>query len=173
MKKFSRLGKCYNIAAGNTLLAGYSVLMKARFFALKLVSIVGLWLIYSDFAGAQPPRTLDSLLLALSISEPDTARADLLYKLAGLYYYGGKRDSCKWYNQEGLNLSRKLDYEKGILNGQLNLSVLASADMELDVSNNYIQATLVIHERNQDTVGLVACYHFLGNNLSTTFHATL
>jgi signal transduction histidine kinase len=79
-----------------------------HFFLLLFVSI----LFFTKHTAAQQPNT-DSLLAVLKKAPEDTARVNLLLKLASLYRYNST-DSAFILSTQGLALAEKLNFEPGI-----------------------------------------------------------
>ncbi|SEM00228.1 Two-component sensor histidine kinase, contains HisKA and HATPase domains [Chitinophaga rupis] len=96
-------------------------------------------LIYSAVAAQQPDHSADGLLLQLKKSKEDTVSVNLLLQLSEHYFKkasGGTKylDSALVYEHAAEQLSKKLNYPKGIGNSYEQLSKI------LHVQNNTAQA---------------------------------
>jgi two-component system NtrC family sensor kinase len=67
------------------------------------------------FAQTNPPYNEDSLRAILDKTPRDTVRVNILQKLAGSYFFK-QPDSCLLYSEQSLEISRELNYTRGIQN---------------------------------------------------------
>ena len=68
----------------------------------------------SSFSFAQDYKKVDSLLKVLAVTKNDTARVWAMHDLAFNYLYSNP-DSSAWYGQQALALSKKIEYERGVI----------------------------------------------------------
>jgi signal transduction histidine kinase len=125
--------------------------------------LVFLFLLFSIPAIGQQDiaQTIDSLRQRLDGAE-GTARVDILYQLADLYYNQDMKQSLN-LGEEALTLATELKYERGI---QRSHSILRRVHRRLGNYSVSIELTLKnlpISERLGDTLELLDSYMTLGN----------
>ena len=82
--------------------------MNKNIFAILFCAI-------SISVSAQSNHKIDSLKIALKLSKADTNQVNILDELAGEYNSIIAYDTAYEYTKTGLNLARKLKYNKGIV----------------------------------------------------------
>ncbi|MGZ3874723.1 MAG: tetratricopeptide repeat protein [Mucilaginibacter sp.] len=98
-------------------------------------------------------RITDSLKHLLVTAKEDTDKANVLLQF-GRYWTNSKPDSAMLMNQQGLELSRKLNYLKGEASG-LNLEgIVYQATGNYPKALSYFLAALKINEKRNDSLGM-------------------
>lgn len=114
------------------------------------------------------PQTLpaanrvDSLLLLLSKRGSDTAKVNLLHRIAAEYYNNDKEKNLK-YITEALNLSRKINYEYGEAKAINSLGILVQKNGNYDSALALQSQSLLIYRKLRDTLGIAKLYSDIAN----------
>ena len=103
----------------------------------------------------------DSILKLLSKPQTDKNRVDLLYRLA--YSFGPNNDKYDNYCNEGLKLSKKIDYKSGLAYGyNLKGNYYYCQNKTSDALKMFYKA-LTMYEELNDKTNILYCYISLGD----------
>jgi signal transduction histidine kinase/Tfp pilus assembly protein PilF len=116
-------------------------------------------------ATAQPKQgqaRIDSLLLVVPSMKEDTSKAHLLCTIAFEFYRINPDEGLK-YGQQSLNLSEKLNWEKGIADAYRNMGVLyGHGKGDNKKALEYYFKSLTISGKQKDSRGMSLTYNDLG-----------
>jgi len=104
---------------------------------------------------------VNQLLVQLEKQNDDTAKINLLNKIADASYYTNPDDINKYANQ-ALDLSEKLDYKWGEAQALNNLGIFFRTKGLYSLSIDYHFNSLKIMEGLNDTSGMARCYNLIG-----------
>ncbi|HET7117159.1 MAG TPA: hypothetical protein VFI29_11740, partial [Hanamia sp.] len=125
-------------------------------------------------------KITDSLKILLSKEKTDTGKVELLVRLGSQFGFGGtvNSDSSLAYLQRALNLSKKINYTKGVISARQGLTYTLSA------TGNYPQALKIglenlkmaeqVHDSNGlfwQTRAILWIYGFIGDNKTALTYA--
>ena len=120
-------------------------------------------IIFPYHAIAQTP-TIDSLKNVL-VNHPaeDMVRANTFIALSNAYDWEmNDMKRLEKSTKELLELSRKLDYKKGLATAYRHKGKVYTSKSDLKTSMNFYQKALGIFESIQDKAGIASCYHSIG-----------
>lgn len=136
--------------------------MKKLLFLFFIISINSMGLLAQNLES----RILDSLLLLYQNTSKTTLKVDILNEISFVYWDMNnqkQKDSMKYYNNLAINLSRKVNYTKGLALALLNLG-----KYNISMTHNYAEATpsllesIELYEKIKDSTGISKCYLQLG-----------
>lgn len=104
---------------------------------------------------------VDSLLLKLSITKEDTAKVNILIKLAEIASWSDIKSSGQ-YAKQAMQLSEQLNYTKGLALSKFRLAK-AFSDYEFDLSENLLLESLEHAKAIDDSTIMAIVYNGLGN----------
>jgi len=110
---------------------------------------------------AQDQKYIDSLIQQLDYQLSDTAKIDMLNKIADdfLYINSDKMDD---YARQALELSEEIDYKKGIAESYNNLSIFFGTKGIYNQAIDYVFKSLKIMEEENNRSGVAKCYNIIG-----------
>lgn len=127
--------------------------------------LVLLFLSYQSFGQDETVRSIDRLQQQL-LNAKDSARANILNKLAELYYNKDIKESLS-LGEEALEIATRLRYERGIQRAHGVLRRIHRRLGNYTVSIEYTLKNLPISEKLGDTLELLDSYLTLGNIYSS------
>ena len=104
---------------------------------------------------------IDSLIMRLNLETNDTARVNLLNRIAGEIYYVN-HDQILEYAQKALEISEDFNYDKGIAESYNNLGIYFRAKGLYNMAIDYFFNSLEIMEQINDRNGIGRCYNLIG-----------
>jgi len=110
---------------------------------------------------AQDQKYIDSLKLCLDQKMPDTARINLLNKIAGDIYFVNP-DQIPEFAQKALELSQNLNYQQGLAEAYNNYGIYYRSKGIYDLSIDYFFNSLEIMEKTTNRNGIARCYNLIG-----------
>lgn len=135
-----------------------------------LLSVVAFFFLHiTSPSQGQSTQRADSLQRVYQTQQEDSAKAETLNLLFNAYLYNDI-EKAKRYALEQLALSRRIDYRKGVAQGNNNLGVYFNNTVDLDSSRWYYRKALAIYKelRLDDRVakvnyGLAIVEYYSGN----------
>ena len=113
-------------------------------------------------AQAQPVNKIDSMLRVLKTLKEDTNKVNTLNALGKESYLTGSYDQTRKYSIDALQLSHKLNYEKGKITAYLNTGLAHFLEGNYsEAQKNYVTA-LAIAEKINYQKGIAHCYNNMG-----------
>ncbi|MCK8521087.1 tetratricopeptide repeat protein [Aquimarina sp. D1M17] len=124
------------------------------------ILISSLFSLSIQFLNAQNDKKLDSLLNSYKIQKDDSTKVNTLDELFDYYVY---RDPSKAedYAKKQLNISKKIQYQKGIAEGFYNLAISYNNKEKSDSAKLYYLESAKIYEQIQDFNGITGVNHGL------------
>ena len=110
---------------------------------------------------AQDQKYIDSLIQQLDYQLSDTAKIDMLNKIADDYLYINS-DKMNDYTRQALELSEEIDYKKGIAESYNNLSIFFGTKGIYNKAIDYVFKSLKIMEEENNRSGVARCYNIIG-----------
>lgn len=123
---------------------------------------IALALFFCGFLKAQVP---DSVYQQLAKSKEDTGRAKL-YNTIGRYYQYSKLDSALYYFDALKKLSKKINYQRGLINYAINVSQVYNQLDKPDTAFIINKEGLAVAEQLGDQKQIAFCEANLGNSFS-------
>jgi len=118
-------------------------------------------LLFLNFTGFAQINSADSLKLLLKSAKEDTSIVLLLAELSESYLYNNP-DTSFYFTQQGLALSRKINYIKGEASSLRNLGVIFEMSGDYPTAlEQYFQA-LKKYESLNDMEGMIRIYADIG-----------
>lgn len=114
-----------------------------------------------SFSYCTEEHDLNNLVLKLSRTQEDTAKVDILIKLANLTSWSD-RQSSEQYAREALELSQEIHYKKGLAYSKYQLARLFQ-DYEFDLSESLVMESLEYAKEFNDSILIAMVYNVLGN----------
>ena len=99
------------------------------------------WFLFPAVLLAQKQPVIDSMLVSLRNSKEDTSKVNLLHKIA-LYYIDTDSTKAFHYGKSALQLSRKIQWEKGIAASNFYLGTIYNAHFNYDKALVYFNQSL-------------------------------
>lgn len=139
----------------------------------KTIWLVLLLSVSAHFVRAQD-NTIDSLLHQLATAKPDTNKIELLRQLGGQYINQDPRKSIDYWNQ-GVALSYKLNFIKGLARNYINIGTAYSFLSRMDTAIIYADSGIKYSkmEGNPDRLALVYLNKADGYRNLNNFEAAL
>ncbi|WP_108804964.1 tetratricopeptide repeat protein [Aquimarina sp. Aq107] len=107
---------------------------------------------------SQNDKKLDSLLKAYHSHKDDSVKAITINLLFNHFLYNNQ-EKAKKYALEQLELSKKIDFSKGIAKALNNLAVYYSNTDKVDSSKTFYLKSLKIYDQNQNFDGITGVNH--------------
>lgn len=105
----------------------------------------------------------DSLLRVIQVSSADTNKANALYELS-FSYVNSSPDSVLLYGTQALELSKKINYQKGIANAHYALGAGNFRKGDIKKAENYFNDCAAIAKKTGDKTLAIKAYIGLGNS---------
>jgi len=133
------------------------------FKAFKQLFSIVLILLLPQLASAQWPRqkAVDSLLALVPKTTVDTAKINLLTKLAYMYHDIDTKKGIN-FGEQALNAAGKIGYKKGMFNAYNALGANYWAKYDFIKAQDYYGAGLKIAEESGDKLGAAHIFHNIG-----------
>jgi tetratricopeptide (TPR) repeat protein len=128
---------------------------------MKRLIIITSIMIFFLKLNAQNQKYIDSLVFKLDKEINDTARVNLLNKIAADLFYVN-HDQILEYAQKALDLSEDFNYKKGIAEANNNLGIYYRSKGMYDLAIDYFFNSLEIMENINDRNGIARCYNLIG-----------
>lgn len=112
--------------------------------------------------GAQKQTKVDSLKRLIQTGKEDTAKVRLLNDLATYYVFVSK-DTALAYIQQQLLLSKRLNYQRGVVSANLGLCYWHYLQSNYPRALEYGYKALQLAEQGADSASLANCYNMLGH----------
>jgi tetratricopeptide (TPR) repeat protein len=126
----------------------------------RLIFISSIFFIFLAI-NAQNQKQIDSLLHKLDQEFNDTARINLLNKIAADLFFINY-DQILEYAEKALELSKDFNYKKGIADSYNNLGIYYRSKGIYDLAIDYFFNSLEIMESIRDRKGIARCYNLIG-----------
>jgi two-component system, NtrC family, sensor kinase len=129
---------------------------------MKLITIVIFFSLVTQRASAQPRLSIDSLKNQLTVVKTDTTRVLLLLSIGSQYLLSDPKTSEKYF-QEGLVLSRSLNYRKGEADCLRFIGNAFKRQGQYPRALNNILQAMAISEHIRDSSGIAAALGHIGD----------
>lgn len=131
---------------------------------MRLVTSIVLFFVSMTLhAKSTMPREVDSLLNCIKRSKSDTVKVNLYNEICNYYYRSGDYELEKKYAEYALDLSLKINWSKGIIDGYRNLGGAYEDFMEWDKAIENYRKSLHYSQKTGNIKGQSAAYHSLGS----------
>lgn len=127
----------------------------------NLLSTLMLLIILCFNVSAQDQHSVDSLIHRLNMQMEDTARINLLNRIADDIFYVNS-DKMIDYAEEALRLSERINYQLGIGQAFMNLGIYYRHKGIYDKAIDYFFNSLEIMEQLNNVNGIARCYNLFG-----------
>ena len=127
----------------------------------KICWVMVLVLIHQQFAQAQKSTQVDSLVALLNTSSSNADKARLLIKLAKFYHKKSTTRSLG-YARQALQLSEKLNYQRGIGEAMYYLAIGQFNQSKFTTAQDYLNKASVLYRGINDQKGLANTQKQLG-----------
>jgi len=111
---------------------------------------------------AQNPRRIDSMEKELKTAKDDTNKASTLYRLGYNLRYDTRNDKALRYQKEGLALSKKLDFVRGVSVSYRNLGFIYLNRGDIPLALNYFDSCVTYSRRRGYRTGEAMGYLGMG-----------
>ena len=110
---------------------------------------------------------LDSLLTLLKTAKEDTSKVNLLSEVNRAYTIEANDNSkLKKYALEQIELSKKLNFKKGLAFGYMNLAIFYVSTADFKIALEYNQLAIKLMQEVGNKKGESSCYINMGQNYS-------
>jgi len=130
-------------------------------FKMKRIVIIITLFCFAQNIFGQDQKYIDSLLLKMNEPISDTARINLLNKIAADIVYINS-EKIYDYSMQALELSEEEKYKKGIAESYNNLGIFFRTKGVYDLAIDYFYSSLEIMEEINDLDGIARCYNLIG-----------
>jgi serine phosphatase RsbU (regulator of sigma subunit) len=121
------------------------------------------FIIYGSLSSIAQTPHIDSLSRLLKIAKEDTSKADLLNELARAHLFEfNDINKVYTYGAQGLKLSQKLKYKKGIAYGLMHIGIFKRSHGDYREAIAYAAKSLELMKELKDKKGEGSCYINLG-----------